>query len=80
MSKKNEVSYPCLRKIKLNDIKGADYNPRKISNEALGRLTKSLSELGDLQPITVNVRTGNTIIGGHQRFKIYQVAEHIRLN
>jgi len=72
MSKKNEVTYPCLKKIKLSEIKGADYNPRKISNEALGRLTKSLSELGDLQPITVNVRTGNTIIGGHQRFKIYQ--------
>ena len=71
MSKKNET-YPCLKKIKLSEIKGADYNPRKISNEALGRLTKSLAELGDLQPITVNVRTGNTIIGGHQRFKIYQ--------
>ena len=73
MSKKNETqSYPCIKKIKLSDIKGAEYNPRKISNEALGRLTKSLAELGDLQPITVNVRTGNTIIGGHQRFKIYQ--------
>ena len=71
MSKKNET-YPCLKKIKLSEIKGASYNPRKISNEALGRLTKSLAELGDLQPITVNVRTGNTIIGGHQRFKIYQ--------
>jgi hypothetical protein len=73
MSKKNETqSYPCIKKIKLSEIKGAEYNPRKISNEALGRLTKSLAELGDLQPITVNVRTGNTIIGGHQRFKIYQ--------
>lgn len=73
MSKKNETqSYPCIKKIKVSEIKGADYNPRKISNEALGRLTKSLAELGDLQPITVNVRTGNTIIGGHQRFKIYQ--------
>lgn len=72
MSKKNEQTYPCLKKIKLSEIKGADYNPRKISNEALGRLTKSLAELGDLQPITVNIRTGNTIIGGHQRYKIYQ--------
>jgi len=72
MSKKNEQTYPCLKRVKMDEIKGANYNPRKISNEALGRLTKSLSELGDLQPITVNVRTGNTIIGGHQRFKIYQ--------
>jgi ParB-like chromosome segregation protein Spo0J len=36
----------------------------------LGRLTKSLSELGNLQPITWNAKTGN-IVGGHQRLKCY---------
>jgi len=56
----------------LSEIHGASYNPRKITPEALGRLTKSIAELGDLQPITVNVRTGNTIIGGHQRYDIYR--------
>ena len=49
----------------------ARYNPRKISSDALGRLTKSLSELGNLQPITWNAKTGN-IVGGHQRLKCYQ--------
>jgi ParB-like chromosome segregation protein Spo0J len=67
-----KTEYPLLKKIKISEIKGADYNPRKITNEALGRLTKSLSELGDLSPITINARTGNTIIGGHQRLKIYK--------
>lgn len=65
-------TYPYLTKMKLSEIKGSVYNPRKITSEALIRLGKSLKELGDLQPITVNVRTGNTIIGGHQRFKIYE--------
>jgi len=64
--------YPKILRLKLSEIQGAGYNPRKITPEALGRLTKSLGELGDIQPITINVRTGNRIIGGHQRFKIYQ--------
>jgi ParB-like chromosome segregation protein Spo0J len=34
-------------------------------------LTKSLAELGNLQPITWNAKTGN-IVGGHQRLKCYQ--------
>ena len=67
-----KTEYPLLKKIKISEIKGATYNPRKITNEQLGRLTKSISELGDLQPITINARTCNTIIGGHQRLKIYQ--------
>ena len=33
-------------------------------------MTKSLSELGNLQPITWNAKTGN-IVGGHQRLKCY---------
>lgn len=67
-----KTEYPHLKKIKISEIKGADYNPRKITNESLGRLTKSLTELGNLQPITINARTGNTCIGGHQRLKIYK--------
>ncbi|NBW14770.1 MAG: hypothetical protein EBR82_42905 [Caulobacteraceae bacterium] len=67
-----KTQYPKILRLKLSEIQGAGYNPRKITSEAMGRLTKSVADLGDLQPITINVRTGNRIIGGHQRFKIYQ--------
>ena len=66
-----KTEYPCLIKKKVADLTPADYNPRTITDEAIGRLTKSLAELGNLQPITWNVRTGR-IVGGHQRLKCYQ--------
>jgi len=65
------MKYPCLLTKKINEISPAKYNPRKISDEAMGRLTKSLAEFGNIQPITWNARTGN-VVGGHQRLKVYQ--------
>ena len=65
------MKYPSLITKKLSELNPAPYNPRKISSDALGRLTKSLHELGNLQPITWNAKTGN-IVGGHQRLKCYQ--------
>lgn len=53
----------------LSELRPADYNPRSITTEALGRLTKSLGEFGNLQPITMNAATGN-LVGGHQRLKV----------
>ena len=66
----NEKKYPCLISKKISELSPAKYNPRTISSDSLGRLTKSLSELGNLQPITWNAKTGN-IVGGHQRLKCY---------
>lgn len=63
--------YPKLLTKKISEISPAKYNPRKITDEAIGRLTKSLAELGNLQPITWNAKTGN-VVGGHQRLKCYQ--------
>ena len=60
--------FPRLETWPLSRLKPADYNPRTITAEALGRLTKSIATLGNLQPITVNAATGR-IIGGHQRLK-----------
>ena len=68
------MKYPCLITKKISELTPARYNPRKISSDALGRLTKSLSELGNLQPITWNAKTGN-IVGGHQRLKCYQALQ-----
>ncbi len=60
-----------LKKFKLADLSPADYNPRKITPEALSGLGKSMSKFGYLQPIVVNVRDDkNTVISGHQRLKI----------
>ena len=66
--------YPRLITKKISELSPAKYNPRKISSDALGRLTKSLSELGNLQPITWNAKTGN-IVGGHQRLKCYSALQ-----
>ena len=68
------MKYPCLITKKISELQPASYNPRKISSDALGRLTKSLSELGNLQPITWNAKTGN-IVGGHQRLKCYSALQ-----
>lgn len=65
------MKYPCLLVKKISEITPAKYNPRRVSDEAMGRLTKSLAEFGNIQPITWNSRTGN-VIGGHQRLKVYQ--------
>jgi DNA modification methylase len=68
------MKYPRLITKKISELQPASYNPRKISSDALGRLTKSLSELGNLQPITWNAKTGN-IVGGHQRLKCYSALQ-----
>lgn len=54
--------------MKIKDLKPAEYNPRKITDEQLERLTKALHEFGDLSGIVFNCKTGN-LIGGHQRLK-----------
>ena len=58
-------------KMPVNKLTPADYNPRKISDEALQGLTKSLERFGYVEPIIYNART-ERIIGGHQRVKALQ--------
>jgi len=56
----------------------ADYNPRKISSAALGRLRRSLDDFGMVAPVVLNRRSAEkgwadsdepVIVGGHQRVK-----------
>jgi hypothetical protein len=61
-----------LQTLTLSTLKPAPYNPRKISDDAMGRLEKSVKEWGIVDPLIVNKATGYTIIGGHQRFKVLQ--------
>jgi len=57
-----------VRRMKLKDLKPAEYNPRTISKKAFDGLGASMSRFGLLMPIVWNERTGN-IVGGHQRYK-----------
>lgn len=60
-----------IKTLKLTDIKPAPYNPRRISEDAMRRLERSLAEFGLVQPLIVNQKTGR-LIGGHQRLKLLQ--------
>ncbi len=55
--------------IKIDDLKFADYNPRKISPKEMTKLKHSLQEFGFVQPVIVN-KINNVIVGGHQRVKV----------
>ena len=58
--------------LKLNEIKAADYNPRrnlKPEDDEYQKLKRSIETFGFVEPLIVNERT-MTIVGGHQRYKI----------
>lgn len=57
------------RRVPVEKLCPAEYNPRTITEQALDGLRKSLEEFGLVQPIVWNERTGN-VVGGHQRLKL----------
>lgn len=59
-----------IGKIRLTDIKPAEYNPRRISDKEYGKLTQSIKDFGLVDPIIINLKNHNTIIGGHQRYQV----------
>ena len=64
------MTLPKVRRsiINLDKLVNSEYNPRKISNEALSALRSSIEKFGLVQEIVVNERN-NKIVGGHQRVK-----------
>lgn len=54
--------------MKLSDLTPNPRNPRKISDEKLSMLGKSLDEFGDISGICFN-RNTHHLFGGHQRIK-----------
>lgn len=67
-----------IRKIPINELLPADYNPRvdlRVEDEAYKSLEKSMDAFGYVAPIVWNQRTGN-VIGGHQRLKILLAKGH----
>jgi DNA modification methylase len=59
-------------KRKVLDLKPSDYNPRKMTAEEKKDIERSLEGFGRVVPLVVNTGSReNTLIGGHQRWKIY---------
>lgn len=61
-----------LKKISIDKIKEAPYNPRVALTEEdrdYQKIKKSIETFGYVEPIVWNERTGH-IVGGHQRFHI----------
>jgi len=61
-----------IRKIKVNEINPAIYNPRKDlkpGDAEYEKLKKSIDSFGYVDPIIWNSRTKN-LVGGHQRFSV----------
>ena len=56
-------------KININELKPADYNPRKMQDTELEKLNKNLNKFGLVDPIIINLKNMH-IIGGHQRYKV----------
>ena len=56
--------------LKRSEIHPAGYNPRVIDDEAKKALKRSIKKFGVVGGIVVNKRTGNTIVGGHQKVSI----------
>lgn len=61
-----------LRKVAVEELKRADYNPRvelKKGMPGYEKLARSLKEFDLVQPLVWNEQTGN-LVGGHQRLSI----------
>lgn len=62
-----------IEKRKINDLEYYPGNPRKISNDMLVRLKKSIQEFGIVENLVINSK--NQVIGGNQRLKALQDLE-----
>ena len=74
------LTYKTMKIInkKIDELKPAEYNPRKIGNKEKMELTKSLKRFDFVQPIVVNInkKRFNVIVGGHQKVKIAKELGH----
>ena len=61
-----------FRKFRVDELRPADYNPRKElkpGDPEFEKLKRSIQEFGYVEPILVNTRN-NTVVGGHQRLSV----------
>ncbi|MCU0725184.1 MAG: ParB N-terminal domain-containing protein [Planctomycetes bacterium] len=62
------MSPPRHQLMPVTDLRPAEYNPRRISEESMAGLSVSIERFGLVQPINWNQRT-NRVVGGHRRLK-----------
>ena len=57
---------------KIDDLIGAEYNPRQITNEEIEEIKDSIKRFGVVEPIIVNINEErkDIIVSGHQRVKV----------
>lgn len=61
-----------IEKRKVADLKEADYNPRKMTEQEERDLDESIGEFGAVIPVVINIgKRANILIGGHQRTRLY---------
>ncbi len=58
--------------VDVNDLKAAEYNPRRWPDAAIANLTESIKRYGLVDPLLVNSAPNrkNTLIGGHFRLSV----------
>lgn len=73
MKEKIKIQY-----VPIEDLKPAEYNPRKATDKEVMNLTESLRRFGFVDPIIVNSAPErmNVIIGGHFRWRIAKDIGH----
>lgn len=62
---------PKRKIFKISELIGANYNPRKITDNQKAGLSASIEKFGYVQDIIVNIRDNkNVIVGGHKRLEV----------
>lgn len=56
--------------VRRSEIKFADYNPRKLSDDERKTIKRGIKKFGLVGGIVVNKQTGMTVVGGHQRLTV----------
>jgi len=72
-----------IEKLLIGKLKAAEYNPRKDlkpGDAEFEKLKRSIEEFGYVEPVIVNNRTGYTIVGGHQRYKVLKHLGHTEVD
>lgn len=76
-----------IEEMPINQLKVAEYNPRRLSDKAEADLTKSIKEFGCVDPIIINKHKDRlfVVVGGHQRLMIleklgYKTAPTVSVN